>query len=163
MTSTSTGPFARTAFAIAASSRFWSETRSPLTPCACARKNGIEDSIVDFTIPLCSNVHMCGSTIKLATTAVAVAYITGTPIPVALYLNFILLQAIATVASPGVMGGVLMASLGFLESIFGFSQEQIALVMTIYLALDGYGPACNVTGDGAIALIMNRFFGGNKK
>lgn len=128
----------------------------------CSRKNGIDEDIVNFTIPLCSNVHMCGSTIKLATTAVAVAYITGTPIPMALYFNFVLMQAIATVASPGVMGGVLMASVGLLESILGFSQEQTALLMTIYLALDGYGPACNVTGDGAIALIMNRVFKKNR-
>lgn len=124
----------------------------------CARKNGVDEDIINFTIPLCSNVHMCGSTIKLAATAIAVAYITGTPVPLALYLNFVLMQAIATVASPGVMGGVLMASVGLLESILGFTPEQTALLMTIYLALDGYGPACNVTGDGAIAMIMDRFF-----
>lgn len=122
----------------------------------CTLKNGVREDVVDFTIPLCSNVHMCGSTIKLAATAVAVAYITGTPIPFGLYLNFVLMQAIATVASPGVMGGVLMASVGLLESILGFSPEQTALLMTIYLALDGYGPACNVTGDGAVALIVDR-------
>ena len=122
----------------------------------CTLKNGVKEDVADFTIPLCSNVHMCGSTIKLAATAVAVAYVTGTPIPLALYFNFVLMQAIATVASPGVMGGVLMASVGLLESILGFSPEQTALLMTIYLALDGYGPACNVTGDGAIALIVDR-------
>ena len=124
----------------------------------CTLKNGVRENVADFTIPLCSNVHMCGSTIKLAATAVAVAYITGTPIPFILYLNFVLMQAIATVASPGVMGGVLMASVGLLESILGFSPEQTALLMTIYLALDGYGPACNVTGDGAVALIIDRIF-----
>lgn len=125
----------------------------------CTRKNGVSEDIVNFTIPLCSNVHMCGSTIKLAATTIAVAYITGSPIPFALYLNFVLMQAVATVASPGVMGGVLMASIGLLESIMGFTPEQTALVMTIYLALDGYGPACNVTGDGAIALIIDKMFG----
>jgi len=125
----------------------------------CTRKNGVREDIINFTIPLCSNVHMCGSTIKLAATAIAVAYITGTPIPFALYLNFVLMQAVATVASPGVMGGVLMASVGLLESIMGFTAEQTALLMAIYLALDGYGPACNVTGDGAIALIIDKVFG----
>ena len=125
----------------------------------CTLKNGVSEDVANFTIPLCSNVHMCGSTIKLAATAVAVAYITGTPIPFALYLNFVLMQAVATVASPGVMGGVLMASVGLLETILGFSPEQTALLMTIYLALDGYGPACNVTGDGAIALIVDRIGG----
>lgn len=125
----------------------------------CTRKNGVCEDIINFTIPLCSNVHMCGSTIKLAATAIAVAYITGVPIPFALYLNFVLMQAVATVASPGVMGGVLMASVGLLESIMGFTAEQTALLMAIYLALDGYGPACNVTGDGAIALIIDKVFG----
>jgi len=125
----------------------------------CTRKNGVSEDIINFTIPLCSNVHMCGSTIKLAATAIAVAYITGTPIPFAVYLNFVLMQAVATVASPGVMGGVLMASVGLLESIMGFTPEQTALLMTIYLALDGYGPACNVTGDGAIAIACDKVFG----
>lgn len=125
----------------------------------CTRKNGVSEDIVNFTIPLCSNVHMCGSTIKLATTAVAIAFISGTPIPFAMYLNFVLMQAIAAVAAPGVMGGVLMASVGLLETMIGFSPEQTALLMTIYLALDGYGPACNVSGDGAIAIIIDRFFG----
>ena len=128
----------------------------------CTLKNGVSEDIANFTIPLCSNVHMCGSTIKLAATAVAVAYITGTPIPLSLYFNFVLMQAIATVASPGVMGGVLMASVGLLETILGFTPEQTALMMTIYLALDGYGPACNVTGDGAIAIIIDSLFGKKK-
>lgn len=125
----------------------------------CSRKNGVSEDIINFTVPLCSNVHMCGSTIKLAATAIAVAYITGTPIPFIVYFNFVLMQAVATVASPGVMGGVLMASVGLLESMMGFTPEQTALLMTIYLALDGYGPACNVTGDGAIAIVIDRFFG----
>jgi len=52
-----------------------------------------------------------------------------------------------------------MASVGFLESVLGFTSEQTALLMTFYLALDGYGPAANVTGDGAVALALDRFFG----
>lgn len=65
----------------------------------------------------------------------------------------------AAVAAPGVMGGVLMASIGLLESVLGFTPDQCAL-MAIYLALDGYGPACNVSGDAAIALVIDRLFGG---
>ena len=141
-----------TAFSICSSS-----ASIPVTS-SCTRKNGVSDDIVDFTIPLCSTVHMCGSTIKLAVSAIAVAYMTGTPLPFAVYVHFVLMQGIAAVAAPGVMGGVLMASVGFLESIMGFTPDQTALVMTLYLALDGYGPACNVTGDGAIALIINRFY-----
>lgn len=125
----------------------------------CTRKNGVSEDINDFTIPLCSTVHMCGSTIKLAASSIAVAYLSGMELPFGVYASFVLMQGIAAVAAPGVMGGVLMASVGLLESIIGFSPEQTALVMTLYLALDGYGPACNVTGDGAIALIINKVFG----
>lgn len=146
-----------TAFSICSSS-----AAIPMTS-ACAKKNGISDDIVDFTIPLCSTVHMCGSTIKLAVSSIAVAYLTGTPIPFAMYANFVLMQGIAAVAAPGVMGGVLMASVGLLESIMGFSPDQTALVMTLYLALDGYGPGCNVTGDGAIALVIDKFFRKDKE
>lgn len=124
----------------------------------CTLKNGVSEEVTNFVVPLCSNVHMCGSVIKLTTTSVAVAYMMGTPIAPGVFLNFLLVLGVATVASPGVMSGVLMASLGFMETILGFSPEMIALVMTIYMALDGYGPACNVTGDGAIALGVDRFF-----
>lgn len=125
----------------------------------CSLKNGVSEDIADFTVPLCATVHMCGSTIKLATTTVAVAFLSGMDIPFALYANFVLLQGVAAVAAPGVMGGVLMASVGLLETVLGFSPEQTALMMAIYLALDGYGPACNVTGDGAITIVIDRFFG----
>ena len=77
--------------------------------------------------------------------------------------NFIFMMGIAAVAAPGVMSGVLMASVGLMESIVGFTPEQVGLLMTFYLALDGYGPAANVTGDGAIALVIDRFFGPGKE
>lgn len=125
----------------------------------CTLKNKVRREIAEFTVPLCSTVHMCGSTIKLATTSFAVMYMSGMNIDIALFANFVLLQGVSAVAAPGVMGGVLMASIGLLESILGFSPEQSALMMTIYLALDGYGPACNVSGDGAITLIIDRLFG----
>ena len=125
----------------------------------CTKKNGVSDEIADFTIPLCGTVHMCGSTIKLAVSSLAVAIMAGSPVSFGVYANFVFLQGIAAVAAPGVMGGVLMASVGLLESVMGFSPEQTALVMTLYLALDGYGPGCNVTGDGAIALVIQKWFG----
>ena len=139
-----------TAFSICSSS-----AAIPVTS-SCAKKNGLDDAIVDFTIPLCSTVHMCGSTIKLAVSSIAVAYIFGAQLPFSVYMHFVLMQGIAAVAAPGVMGGVLMASVGLLETIMGFTPDQTALVMTLYLALDGYGPACNVTGDGAIAIIADK-------
>lgn len=144
-----------TAFSICSSS-----AAIPVTQ-ACTEKNGVSKDIASFTIPLCSTVHMCGSTIKLAISALAVMLISGMPFSFPVYLNFVLLQGIAAVAAPGVMGGVLMASIGLMESILGLAPEQTALVMTLYLAFDGYGPACNVTGDGAIALVINKFFKNN--
>ncbi len=125
----------------------------------CTLKNGVRKDIADFTIPLCSTVHMCGSTIKLTVTSVAVAYMFGEPITFGLFMQFALMQAIAAVAAPGVMGGVLMASVGLLGTVLGFSDTMTTLMMTIYLALDGYGPAVNVSGDGAIAIITDRLFG----
>jgi Na+/H+-dicarboxylate symporter len=125
----------------------------------CTRKNGIDKDVRNFVIPLCANVHMVGSATKLLSGAVAISLIYDQPLQLAQVVNFTFMMAIAAVAAPGVMCGVLMASVGLVESIFGFNAEQIALLITFYSALDGYGPAANVTGDGAIAVIVNRFFG----
>lgn len=125
----------------------------------CCEKNGVSKDIRNFVVPLCANVHMVGSAIKLMTSLLAVAIIYGLDIGFAQYLHFTFLFAIAAVAAPGVMCGVLMASVGFIESVLGLTPEQVAVVMAFYMALDGYGPAANVTGDGAIALICERLFG----
>lgn len=129
----------------------------------CCEKNGISRDIRNFVVPLCANVHMVGSAIKLMASSLAVSIIYGVDLSLAQVLHFTLMFAIAAVAAPGVMSGVLMASLGFVESIFGFTPDQIAVMMTFYMALDGYGPAANVTGDGAIALVADRFFGGDAR
>jgi len=129
---------------------------------AGARKCGVSEEIGGFVIPLCATVHMPGSVIKMATCVTAVAWMTGFELTPALFANFVFMQCIAAVAAPGVATGVLMASVGLLESILGFTPEQTALLMTVYLALDGYGPACSVTADGALALVMERFFGKGK-
>lgn len=128
----------------------------------CCERNGVSRDIRNFVIPLCANVHMVGSAIKLVTSVYAIAIIYGLDIQLPQMANFIFMMAIAAVAAPGVMGGVLMASVGLVESILGLSTEQTALMMTFYLALDGYGPAANVTGDAAIAMIADRFFGKGK-
>ena len=128
----------------------------------CCEKNGVSKDIRNFVVPLCANVHMVGSAIKLLTSAYAIVIIYNLDLSLGLVANFIFMMAIAAVAAPGVMGGVLMASVGLLESILHFTPEQTALMMTFYLALDGYGPAANVTGDAAIALVCDRFFGKGK-
>jgi len=122
----------------------------------CCKKNKISDSVTNFTIPLCANVHMVGSAIKLMVSLWAVTIIYSLEVSFAQIVHFAFLFAIAAVAAPGVMSGVLMASVGFVESIIGFTPEQISVLMACYLALDGYGPAANVTGDGAIALVCDR-------
>ncbi len=128
----------------------------------CCRKNGVSDETSDFVVPLCANVHMVGSAIKMMASLWAVVIVYGLDVSFASVAHFTLMFAIAAVAAPGVMSGVLMASLGFVESIIGFNAEQISVMMTFYMALDGYGPAANVTGDGAIALIADRFFARNR-
>ena len=125
----------------------------------CCEKNGISKDVRDFTIPLCANVHMVGSAIKMLASMMAIIIIYGLKPEFGKMANFIFMMGIAAVAAPGVMSGVLMASVGLMESIVGFTPEQVGLLMTFYMALDGYGPAANVTGDGAIALVIDRFFG----
>ncbi|MBQ7190450.1 MAG: cation:dicarboxylase symporter family transporter [Kiritimatiellae bacterium] len=128
----------------------------------CCEKNGISKDVRDFTIPLCANVHMVGSAIKMLASMVAIFIIYGIQPDCGKVVNFIFMMGIAAVAAPGVMSGVLMASVGLMESIIGLTTEQIGLLMTFYMALDGYGPAANVTGDGAIALLIDRFFARSK-
>ena len=129
----------------------------------CCEKNGISKDVRNFVVPLCANVHMVGSAIKMITSTLAVVIIYELDVGLAQVVHFTFLFAIAAVAAPGVMCGVLMASVGFVESVLGLTTEQVAVMMTFYMALDGYGPAANVTGDGAIALICERFFGRESK
>ena len=124
----------------------------------CCEKNGVSKDVRDFTVPLCANVHMVGSAIKMLASMVAIIIIYGLDQDCGKMANFIFMMGIAAVAAPGVMSGVLMASVGLMESIVGFTPEQVALLMTFYMALDGYGPAANVTGDGAVAIIIDRFY-----
>ena len=76
---------------------------------------------------------------------------------VVILLVFLAIFSLFTmVAAPGVPGGAIMASLGLLQSMLGFNQEAQALMIALYIAMDSFGTACNVTGDGAIALIMDK-------
>ena len=125
----------------------------------CCGKNGVSEDVRDFVVPLCANVHMVGSAIKMITSALAVVIIFDLDVTFAQVAHFTFLFAIAAVAAPGVMCGVLMASVGFVESVLGFGPDHISVMMAFYMALDGYGPAANVTGDGAVALLADRFFG----
>lgn len=129
-----------------------------------ARKNGVSEDIAGFTIPLCSTIHMSGSTLKIVACALALMIMQGMPYDFGMFAGFICMLGITMVAAPGVPGGAIMASLGLLQSMLGFDQEAQALMIALYIAMDSFGTACNVTGDGAIALIIDRLMGpGNKK
>lgn len=121
-------------------------------------KNGVSPEIADFVVPLCATVHLAGSTVKLVACSVALLLMSGdvSHLNIATFAGFIVMIGIVMVAAPGVPGGAVMASIGMLESILGFDQAQLALMITIYVATDSIGTACNITGDGAIAMIMDR-------
>ena len=126
-----------------------------------SRKNGVSEDIAGFTVPLCATIHMAGSTLKIVACALALMIMMGMPYNFGLFAGFICMLGITMVAAPGVPGGAIMASLGLLSSMLGFSAEAQALMIALYIAMDSFGTACNVTGDGAIALIVDRIF--NKK
>lgn len=131
---------------------------------AQTRKNGVSEDIAGFTIPLCSTIHMSGSTLKIVACALALMIMQGMPYDFGMFAGFICMLGITMVAAPGVPGGAIMASLGLLQSMLGFDQEAQALMIALYIAMDSFGTACNVTGDGAIALIIDKLMGpGNKK
>ena len=126
---------------------------------------GVRPEIADFTVPLCATVHLAGSMIKLTACAVALILIGGdlAKLDVFVFAQFIALLGMMMVAAPGVPGGAVMASLGLAEAVLGFDKEQIALFITLYIATDSFGTACNVMGDGAISIIVNRLFPAKKK
>ncbi|UTR06911.1 dicarboxylate/amino acid:cation symporter [Alkalihalobacillus sp. LMS6] len=126
------------------------------------KKNRIKDSIANFVVPLCANIHLSGSTITILTAATAVMYMMpGLEFPGFIgMIPVILTLGIIMIAAPGVPGGAVMAAVGILSSMLGFNEAAIALMIAIYLAQDSFGTATNVTGDGAIALIVN---GGKKE
>lgn len=126
-------------------------------------KNGVDKSIASFTIPLCATVHLSGSAMKITTCALAISMLTGKSVDFGLFFYFILMLAIMMVAAPGVPGGAIMAALAPLGSILGFGSEAQALMIALYITMDSFGTACNVTGDGAIALVMDKLFGKRKK
>ena len=129
----------------------------PVTHSSCM-KNGVSSGIAGFVVPLCATIHLSGSTMKITACAVALMLMQGMPFDVGLFAGFILMLGIMMVAAPGVPGGAIMAALGVLQSILGFNAEQQALMIALYIAMDSFGTACNVTGDGAIALIIDKFF-----
>lgn len=127
------------------------------------RKNGVSEDIAGFTIPLCSTIHMSGSTLKIVACALALMIMKDMHYDFGMMFGFICMLGITMVAAPGVPGGAIMASLGLLQSMLGFDEEAQALMIALYIAMDSFGTACNVTGDGAISIIIDKLMGSGKK
>ena len=125
------------------------------------KKNGVSSDIAGFVIPLCATIHLSGSTLKIVACALALMIMQGIPFDFPLFAGFIFMLGITMVAAPGVPGGAIMASLGILQSMLGFDESAQALMIALYIAMDSFGTACNVTGDGAIALISDKVMGKN--
>ena len=123
------------------------------------QKNGVSADIAGFVIPLCATIHLSGSTLKIVACALALMIMQGIPYDFQLFAGFIFMLGITMIAAPGVPSGAIMASLGVLQSMLGFDEPAQALMIALYIAMDSFGTACNVTGDGAIALIIDKLMG----
>lgn len=124
-------------------------------------KLGVNEDVAGFVVPLCATIHMSGSTLKIVACALALMIMQGIPYSVGEFAQFIAMIGVTIIAAPGIPGGAIMASLGLLSSILGFSDAQNAMMIALYIAMDSFGTACNVTGDGALAVIINRFLAKN--
>lgn len=124
----------------------------------CSLRNGVHEGIAGFVVPLCATIHMSGSAMKITACALTICLLHGMPHGFGVFLNFVMLLAIMMVAAPGVPGGAIMAALAPLASVLGFGATDQALMIALYIAMDSFGTACNVTGDGAIALVVDRYF-----
>ena len=127
------------------------------------KKNGVSADIAGFVVPLCATIHLSGSTLKIVACALALMMMQGMPFDFSLFAGFIFMLGITMIAAPGVPGGAIMASLGILQSMLGFDESAQALMIALYIAMDSFGTACNVTGDGAIALIIDKIMGKSKQ
>lgn len=123
------------------------------------KENGVQDEIADFVIPLCATIHLSGSTITLVSCSMAIMMLNNMTTSFTIMFPFILMLGITMVAAPGVPGGAVIAALGILESMLGFPQALLSLMIALYVAQDSFGTATNVTGDCAIALMVNRISG----
>jgi len=123
-----------------------------------AKKNGVDEEIADFVIPLCATIHLAGSILKIVACAYAIMYMTGMNADISIFTGFIMMLGITMVAAPGVPGGAIMAAIALLQSMLGFDEMLTGLMIALYITMDSFGTACNVTGDGAIALIINKIY-----
>ena len=123
---------------------------------AQVKKFGIREDIADFCVPLCATIHLAGSTMKITAMALAICMLTGISFDIGFFSGLIMMLGIIMVAAPGVPGGAIMAAIGILQSMLGFDEVAIGLITALYIAIDSFGTACNITGDGAIAVVIDK-------
>ncbi|MDR0586790.1 MAG: dicarboxylate/amino acid:cation symporter [Treponema sp.] len=125
----------------------------------CANKSSVlRKDMVAFGIPLFANVHLCGSVLTECFFVMTVSQVLYGQLPqLSTMILFCLLLGIFAIAAPGVPGGTVMASLGLIVSVLGFDASGTALMLTIFALQDSFGTACNVTGDGALSLILTGY------
>jgi Na+/H+-dicarboxylate symporter len=124
-----------------------------------ARLLPVRKEISSFVIPLCATIHLSGSTIAITMCAMAVMIINPAYVPPSFtaVIPFISMLGIIMVAAPGVPGGAIMAAYGLLGTMLGFNEAALGLMVALYMAQDSFGTATNVTGDGAIAILVDKY------
>lgn len=122
-------------------------------------KMGVSKGVADFVIPLGATIHLTGSVITITSCSMSVMLLNGETFNYFTLLPFIMMLGVMMVAAPGVPGGAIMAALGILESMLGFTEPMLGLMIALYVAQDSFGTACNISGDGAIAVIVNKISG----
>ena len=120
---------------------------------------GVSRPVASFVVPLCATIHLAGSTLKIVSFSLAVMLLGGIDINAGVFVGFILMLGITMVAAPGVPGGAIVTAAGLLTSMLGFTEPQVGLMIATYIAIDSFGTATNVTGDGAIAMVVDRLSG----
>lgn len=127
---------------------------------ASTLKNKVDENVAGFVIPLCATIHLAGSMMKIMLYTLAVVYLGRLDVSPAQIFGFLLLLGVMMIAAPGVPGGAIMAAVGLLQANLGFDESAVSLMIAAYIVVDSFGTAANVTGDGAIAMIVNRFAAG---
>lgn len=126
--------------------------------CAGKSKPTLRDDMVDFGIPLFANIHLCGSVLTEVFFVMVVSKILYGALPdLPTMVLFCVLLGVFAVGAPGVPGGTVMASLGLITGVLGFDEMGTALMLTIFALQDSFGTACNVTGDGALTLMLTGY------
>ena len=129
----------------------------------CTKSNEVDEEICEFVIPLSATIHIAGDTMTLVLTSMAIFFMNGQVPTLAQYIPFIFMIGVIMIAAPGVPGGGVMAALGLLESMLGFGALETPLMIALHAAQDSFGTATNVTGDGAIAIFVEKLMKRSKE